>query len=211
MAEQSEKSNQGKRVGVHPIIVIFGVIIGLWLFITMIIPKSKDDKLRPGKPAQSVGSMRLSTISSDLVPSFKTKATIPDMNAITLLVPPDTTDSQVMALINHLRIARADGTLSKIVPPTTAEDELGDFAIADFYIFSDPEYAVPDAAKALSRGAHAPGEFYPTSIPFEEAMEHVRGHYAINLHNRTTPETASLGFGEPTTGVYSKHYQALEF
>lgn len=211
MTEPSDKHNQGKRIGVHPILVIFGVIFGLWLFITMIIPKSKDDKLQPGKPGQSIGSMRLSTISSDLVPTFKTKATISDMDAISLLVPPGTTDSQVMALINHLRIARTKGTLSNIVPPTTAQDELGDFAIADFYIFSEPEYAVPDAARALSRGAHAPGEFYPTSIPFEEAMEHVRGHYAINLHNRTTPETASLGFGEPTTGVYSKHYQPLEF
>jgi hypothetical protein len=211
MADETEKPNPGKRVGVHPIIVIFGVIFGLWLFITLIIPKSKDDKLQPGKPGQSVGTMRLSTISSDLVPTFKTKATIPDMNAMSLLVPPDTTDSQVMALINHLRTARSDGTLSNIVPPTTARDELGDFAIADFYIFSELEYAVPDAARALSRGAHAPGEFYPTSIPFEEAMEHVRGHYAINLHNRTTPETASLGFGEPTTGVYSKRYQPLQF
>jgi hypothetical protein len=211
MAEGTEKPNQGKRVGVHPIIVIFGVIFGLWLFITLIIPKSKDDKLHPGKPAQSIGSMRISTISSELVPTFKTNATLSDMKAISLLVPPDTTDSQIMALINHLRIARTNGTLSNIVPPTTAQDELGVFAIADFYIFSKPEYAVPDAARALSRGAHAPGEFYPTSIPFEEAMENVRGHYAINLHNRSTPETASLGFGEPTTGVYSKHYQPLEF
>ena len=177
----------------------------------MIIPKSKDDKLGPGKPAQSVGSMKLSSVSEDLVPTFKTNATIPDMNAICLLVPPDTTDSQIMALINHLRTARSQGTLSTLVPPTTADDELGDFAIADFYIFSDPEYAVPDSARALGRGAHAPGEFYPTSIPFEEAMKHVRGHYAVNLHNRTTPETASLGFGEPTTGVYSKRYQPLEF
>ncbi len=212
MAEQSDtQHNQGKRVGIHPILVIFGVIFGLWLFITMIIPKSKDDKLQPGNPAQSVGAMRLSTISSDLVPTFKLNASIPEMNAIILLVPPVTTDSQVMALINHLRNARADGTLSNIVPPTTAQDELGNFAIADFYIFSDPEYAVPEAAKALSRGAHAPGEFYPTRIPFEEAMEQVRGHYGINLHNRTTPETASLGFGEPTTGVYSKNYHPLEF
>lgn len=211
MTEQSDQPTQGKRIGAHPIIVIFGVILGIWLFITLIIPKSKDDKQQPGKPAKTVGTMRLSSISRDLVPAFKASATLPDMNAISLLVPPDTTDSQIMALIQHLRIARVEGTLSHIVPPTTAQDELGDFAIADFYIFSEPRYAVPDAAEALSRGAHAPGEFYPTSIPFEEAMEHVRGHYAINLHNRTRPETASLGFGEPTTGVYSKHYQPLEF
>lgn len=211
MTEQFDKQSQGKRIGAHPIVVIFGVIIGLWLFITMIIPKSKDDEQQPGKPAQTMSSMKISSMSSDLVPRFETTARIPDMNAISFLVPPDTTDSQIMALINHLRIIRNNGTLSNIVPPTTPQDELGDFAIADFYLFSEAQYAVPDAARALSRGAHAPGEFYPTSIPFEEAMEHVRGHYAINLHNRTKPETASLGFGEPTTGVYSKHYEPLEF
>lgn len=211
MTNQSEKSTQGKRVGANPIFVIFGVIIGLWLFITLIIPKSKDHKQQPGVPSQSIESLRSSTASSELVPTFKINATIPEMNAISLLVPAETTDSQIVALLDHLRTARAKGTLSDIAPPTTLNDELGDFAIADFYIFSEPEYAVPDAARALSRGAHAPGEFYPSTIPFEEAMEHVRGHYAINLHNRTTPETASLGFGETTTGVYSKQYQPLEF
>ena len=211
MANQSESQNEGKRVGLHPLIVIFGVIFGLWLFITMIIPKSKGDKQHPGTPSHPIQSLRLSTVSSELVPTFKTNATIPDLNAISLLVPPETTDSQIMALINHLHKARANGTLSTIVPPTTAEHELGDFAIGDFYIFSEPEYAIPEATRALSRGAHAPGEFYPSTIPFEEAMEHVRGHYSINLHNRTTPESASLGFGEATTGVYSKRYQPLEF
>ena len=211
MTDQSDKNNQGKRVGAHPILVIFGVIIGLWLFITLIVPKSKLDKEQPGNPSGSAGTTTLSTVSTELVPTFKTSTVIPEMNAISILVPPDTTDSQIMALINYLRKARLNGTLSTILPATTEHQELGDFAIADFYIFSEPEYAIADAARALSRGAHAPGEFYPSTITFEDAMKHVRGHYAINLHNRTTPETASLGFGEPTTGVYSKHYQPLQF
>ena len=34
----SEKQN-GKRVGVHPLIVVFGVIFALWMFTQAIIPE----------------------------------------------------------------------------------------------------------------------------------------------------------------------------
>ena len=210
MANQEETPQQGKRVGVHPILVIFGVIIGLWLFITMIIPKAKDQKQQPGMSSKQMPTTSLETVSNELVPTFKVRHQhIPDMNAISLIVPPETTDTQVLALIKHLQNARIDGTLSNILPPTTPQHGLGDFSIADVYIFSESDYAVADAVRVLSRGAHAPGEFYPSSIPYEVAMEHVRGHYSINLHNRTTPETASLGFGEVETGVYSKQYQPV--
>ncbi|MCA9419405.1 MAG: hypothetical protein KC592_00200, partial [Nitrospira sp.] len=79
----------------------------------------------------------------------------------------------------------------------------------DIYIFSEAQNGGTEAAKALGRGAHAPGEFYPSSIPYEVAMENVRGHYAIDLYNKNTPEHASLGFGEDDTGVYSKRYQRV--
>ena len=36
-----EEPTEGRRVGIHPLIVLFGVIFGIWLFITLIIPKSK--------------------------------------------------------------------------------------------------------------------------------------------------------------------------
>lgn len=211
MAEEGHTQRQGKRVGANPILVIFGVIIGLWLFISLIIPHSKDRQAQPGTSSQQPIAVTSTELSDDLVPTFEVSATVPDMNAINLLVPPKTTDSQILALLNHLRQARLKGTLSRILPPTTPGHELGNFAIADIYIFSEKDFAGPEAAKALGRGAHAPGEFYPSSIPFEVAMEHVRGHYAIDLHNRASPETASLGFGEPTTGVYSKEYRGVEF
>ena len=205
--EQPEPSQQeGKRIGAHPILVIFGVIFGLWLFITLIIPKSKDSPHQKGMPSQV---KNLEAESSDIVPTFQTSATVPDMHTVSLVVPPQTTDSQIVALINHLRKARHEGTLSAMIPPTTLGHELGEFAIADVYIFSESRYAIPEVARALSRGAHVPGEFYPSSIPYEEGMEKVRGHYAIDLHNRTTPEQASLGFGEDATGVYSKRYQRV--
>ncbi|GJL65932.1 MAG: hypothetical protein NPIRA05_09030 [Nitrospirales bacterium] len=209
MEEHDNKSTEGKRVGLHPAIVLFGVIVGLWLFITLIIPKSKNTKPQDGMPPESAKPLSETSFSNDVVPVFSTTSTIPEMNIINVTVPSATTDSQVAALLFHLKTARLDGTLSTLLPATTPGDDLGEFAIAEIYIFSNPEYAVPEATEVLSRGAHAPGTLYPSSIPFEVAMEHVRGHYAINLHNRTTPETGSLGFGEEETGVYSKHYQKI--
>ena len=209
MENQNEAKQEGKRIGAHPLLVIFGVIFGLWLFITMIIPKSKDTKHQTGMPSKPASLRALESISNELVPTFEQAAAVPELNALSLIVPSQTTDSQILALINHLRKSRQDGTLSTVLPPTTPGDPLGDFAIADIYIFSETEYAIPETARTLSRGAHVPGEFYPSSIPYEVAMEHVRGHYTTNLHNRTTPEKGSLGFGEDATGVYSKQYQPL--
>jgi hypothetical protein len=206
---EDEEPTEGRRVGLHPLIVIFGVIFGIWLFITLIIPKSKNTPTQ-GTASQPNAQVALHNIvSTDLIPIYEVTGIVADINAITLLVPPATTDSQVVALLQYLQKARLDDSLGTILPPTTPEDKLGELAIADIYIFSEEKYAGTEAAKALSRGAHAPGEFYPSSIPYEVAMEHVRGHYAIDLYNKNAPERASLGFGEDATGVYSKRYQPV--
>ncbi len=208
MSDQEEPT-EGRRVGIHPLIVVFGLIFGLWLFTTLMIPKSKNT------PAYGPGASPNATVplprimSSDLVPIFTVTGKIPSIHSIIILVPQATTDSQVIALLQSLQKSRLNHSLEGQLPATTPGDRLGAFAIADIYIFSDKQYANPDSAKALSRGAHAPGEFYPSSIPYEVAMENVRGHYAINLHNNTKPEQASLGFGEDATGVYSKRYQRV--
>jgi hypothetical protein len=128
---------------------------------------------------------------------------------MTVLVPPATTDSQVIALLQSFQKGRTDGSLEGILPATTPENPLGAFAVADIYIFSEAQYANAESAKALSSGAHAPGEFYPSSIPYEVAMEKVRGHYVVDVYNKVTPEQATLGFGEDATGVYSKRYQRV--
>lgn len=204
-----EEPTEGRRVGVHPLIVVFGVIFGLWLFITLIIPKSKTNKI-PGTEGTSINQgSGPAVLSSEVVPTFEATGVVAGINAITLLVPLTTTDSQVIALLHYLKKHRVAGNLGTILPATTPEDKLGEFAIADIYIFSEERYAVGDAAKALGRGAHAPGEFYPSSITYEEAMEHVRGHYSIDLYNRNQPEQASIGYGEDATGVYSKRYQRI--
>ncbi len=206
----SDNNEQNRRVGLHPAIVIFGVIIGLWIFIQAIIPKSKDVQPPQSTSARSEkAATLLKDAKSALVPTFKVTAHVEGMNAVSLLVPQQTTDSQIVALLTHLKEARTNGDLSSQIPATTPGNNVDEFAVADVYIFSDPQYAVTEAIEILSVGAHAPGDFYQSTIPFEVAMEQVRGHYTVNLNDKTHPERASLGLAEEATGLYSKRYQPL--
>ncbi len=194
-------------MGLHPVLVIFGVIIGLWIFIQAIIPQSKNIQPPQGNTAQPGRMpMLLKEPQSTPIPPFRVTAHLDTMHAVSLLVPAQTTDSQIVALLHHLRESRKHHSLSSNLPATTPGNALGEFAIVDMYIFSDPEYAVAEAIHILSVGAHAPGDFYQRAIPYEKAMAHVRGHYAVNLHDQQRPEHASLGFGEDATGLYSKRY-----
>lgn len=208
--ENPEKSEQtGKRAGLHPIFVVFGIIIGLWIFVQAIIPDSKKVQPPQESTTQSTDYSLLEEASSALVPHFNVSARVPEMNAVSILVPEKTTDTQIVALLKLFRESRQDRSLATLIPPTTPGDELDNFTIADIYIFSDPQYAVKDAIQILAVGAHAPGEFYSPSIPFEVAMEQVRGHYVVDLNNKVNPEEASLGFADKATGLYSKRYQKL--
>ncbi|MDT7041231.1 hypothetical protein [Candidatus Nitronereus thalassa] len=204
----SDPENQeGKRIGIHPLIVIFGVIIGLWIFIQAIIPKSKDIQPPQGHETQAEKTATILQEAKETnVPTFKMTAAVPSMNALSLLVPGQTTDSQVVALLLYLRDSRRDGTLSSLLPATTPDNELGQFSIANIYIFSDPNFAVKEAITILSVGAHAPGDIYGKEIPYEVAMKHVRGQYVVNLNNKDLPEKGSLGYSEEATGLYSRRY-----
>ena len=57
-------------------------------------------------------------------------------------------------------------------------------------------------------GAQAPSNLYPQAIPFEVAMEQIRGHYRIDLNNTGNPDSASLGFADES-GVHSKQYRKI--
>ena len=202
----SENQN-GKRIGVHPVIVIFGVIAGLWVFIQAIIPESKKIQPPQGHDSQSIQTTTiLKEARITTVPAFDVTVADPMMHAFGLLVPEQTTDSQVAALVLSLRNARKNGTLFSILPSTTPGNDLGKFSIANIFIFSDRHYAVEQAVQVLSIGAHAPGDLYGEDIPYEVAMEHVRGHYMVNLNNKNKPERGSLGYGEEATGLYSRRY-----
>ena len=130
------------------------------------------------------------------------------MNAISLTVPPEATDSQVAGLLKRFKKDRLSGTLTDLLPATTPGHKLGNHVVADIYIVSDPQYAQPDVIRTLTRGAHTPGNLYPQAVPFEIAMEAIRGHYRIDLNDTGNPDSASLGFADES-GVHSRQYRKI--
>lgn len=195
---------EGKRAGAHPLVVVFGVIFGLWLLMWLYIPSSKQKQAIAPEPTPALVMEELGAAPV----MFTVKTAIPEINAVGIVVPPQATESQVVGLLKQLRDARLANQLSTLLPATSPGHKLGDHAIADIYIFSDGQYARPAALTVLARGAHAPGELYPQAVPFETAMEAVRGHYRIDLNDTGHPDQASLGFADES-GVHSKTFRQL--
>jgi len=204
MSDEPNPYKEGKRAGVHPLIVIFVVLIGLWLFVFLIVPSSKN-KQATGTEGPTGPAIEDPEAAPVL---FKVQAVVSDMNAISLTVPPEATDSQVAGLLKRFKSDRLAGTLIDLLPPTTPGHKLGDHAVADIYIVSDAQYAKADVIRILARGAHAPGNLYPQAVPFETAMEAIRGHYRIDLNDTGNPDSASLGFADES-GVHSKQYRKI--
>jgi hypothetical protein len=203
MSENPGPYQEGKRAGLHPALVVFGVIIGMWLLIALAVPSGKQKQATGPEISQVV------TEDADSAPvMFKVQATMPDVNAVSLVVPREATASQIVGLLKRLRLARLDHTLAGLIPETSPGHKLGGYAVADIYIFSEQQYAQPEAVRTLSRGAHAPGELYPQMVPFEEAMEHVKGHYRIDLNDTGNPDSGSLGFADES-GVHSRNYRRI--
>ncbi len=204
MSKDQGPYEEGKRAGAHPLLVVFGILIGLWLFVALIVPSSRN------KQATGTEGPNVSVIEDPEAAAvmFKVQTTIVEMNTVSLVVPQQATDSQIVALLKRLKQARLEGTLGDQLPATTPGHKLGDHAIADIYIFSDKQFAEPDAIRTLARGAHAPGTLYPNAVPFEVAMEQVRGYYRIDLNDTGSPDIGSLGFADES-GVHSKHYRRI--
>jgi hypothetical protein len=204
MSDKPHPYEEGKRAGIHPLIVIFVVLIGLWLFVFLIVPSSKNKQA-----TGTEGPTGPTIVDPEAAPVlFKVQATVPDMNAVSLTVPKDATDSQVAGLLKRFKQDRLAGTLTELLPATTPGHKLGDHAVADIYIVSDAQYAQPDVIRILTRGAHAPGNLYPQAVPFETAMEAIRGHYRIDLNDTGNPDSASLGFADES-GVHSRQYRKI--
>lgn len=204
MTKPDEPYEEGKRAGAHPLLVVLGILLGLWLFVALIVPSSKN-KQAAGTEGPNVSVIEDPEAAPVL---FKVQTTILELNTLGLVVPPQATDSQVVALLKRLKQARLDGMLGEQLPATTPGHKLGDHAIADIFIFSDRQLAEADTIRTLARGAHAPGTLYPNAVPFEVAMEQVRGHYRIDLNDTGSPDTGSLGFADES-GVHSKHYKRI--
>lgn len=204
MGEQEGPYQEGKRAGVHPLVVVFGILLGLWLFVALIVPSSRNKQATgtEGPAAPVIEDPEAAPVI------FKVQATVLDMNAVSIVVPPQATESQVVGLLKRLKKERLAGTLTDLIPATTPGHRLGDHAVADIYVVSDANYAQANVIRTLSRGAHAPGGLYPDKVPFEVAMEEIRGHYRIDLNNTGTPDTGSIGFADES-GVHSKHYRKI--
>ena len=204
MTQDQGPYEEGKRAGAHPLLVVFGILIGLWLFVALIVPSSKN-KQAAGTEGPNVSAIE----DPEAAPvMFKVQTTIVDMNTISLVVPQQATDSQIVALLKRLKDARLEGSLGTQLPATTPGHKLGDHAIADILIFSEKQFAEAETIRTLTRGAHAPGTLYPNAVPFEVAMEQVRGHYRIDLNDTGNPDNGSLGFADES-GVHSKQYRRI--
>lgn len=202
--EDGTRYQEGKRAGAHPFVVVIGVVLGLWFLLWLYVPGSNTHRplTPPPDPRTAVRQ------TGDEPVMFHVKAALPELNVVTVVVPEQATDSQVVGLIQRFRQARLADELSEMLPATTPGHALGDHAIAEVFVFSKAKYAGAEAVSLLARGAHTPGELYPRAIPFEVAMEHVRGHYHIDLTDPDQPEHASLGFADES-GVHSRHYRPL--
>jgi hypothetical protein len=194
---------EGKRAGLHPLLVLFGAILVMWLLINLAVPS--------GKQKQAVGPeiSQVVTEDPDAAPvMYKVQMTLTEFNAMSIVVPAQVTTSQVVGLLKQFKQARLNQTLPSMLPATSPGHKLGDQAVAELYIFSDPKYATQDVVRTLVRGAHAPGDLYPQAVPFEEAMEQVRGHYRIDLNDTSNPDTGSIGFADES-GVHSRQYRRI--
>ncbi|WP_455377249.1 hypothetical protein [Petrachloros mirabilis] len=204
MGEENNPYEEGKRAGIHPLVVVFSVLLGLWLFVALIVPSSRN-KQATGTEGPAVPVIEDPEAAPVI---FKVHAKVQEMNALSLVVPPEATESQVVGLLKRLKKERLGGTLAELIPATTPGHKLGEHAVADIYVFSDSKFAEADVIRTLSRGAHAPGGLYPDAVPFEVAMEEIRGYYRIDLNNTSAPDTASIGFADES-GVHSKNYRKI--
>ena len=203
MSSEQNPYEEGKRAGLHPLLVLFGVILIMWLLINLAVPSGKQ-KQAAGPEISQVG-----LDDPDAAPvMYKVQTTLTEFNAVSSVVPAQVTTSQVVGLLKQFKQARLNQTLAGILPATSPGHKLGDQAVADLYIFSDPKYATAEVVGTLARGAHAPGNLYPQAISFEEAMEQVRGHYRIDLNDTSNPDTGSIGFADDS-GVHSKQYRRI--
>ena len=204
MSDEQHPYQEGKRAGAHPLVVVFAILLGLWLFVALIVPSSRN-KQATGTEGPA-GPVVEDPEAAPVI--FKVHTSVTEMNVVGIVVPPEATDSQVAGLLKQLKTERLAGTLGDHIPPTTPGHKLGDHAVADIYIFSDKQYAEPEALKTLALGAHAPGTLLPRAIPFEVTMEEVRGHYRIDLNDTGAPDKGSLGYTDES-GVHSKRYRPI--
>lgn len=131
------------------------------------------------------------------VPSFKVVGK--DSAALSIVVPADITEAQLVALINGFRVARANGTLAKLIPPTTPNGSRGPYAAVEVFVFTDEVWATSARLRAF-RNPQTSG----ISASEKAVGANIRGYY---LHPLTGAEFGSIGYedqGYKYTAIYKK-------
>ena len=83
MGEEESPYKEGKRAGLHPLVVVFGILLGLWLFVALIVPSSRN-KQATGTEGPT-GPLIEDPEAAPVI--FKVQSTVPDMNAVSVIIP----------------------------------------------------------------------------------------------------------------------------
>lgn len=123
-----------------------------------------------------------------------------DKTTISIIVSPTTTKDELKSLIFEFKTARADSTLSKMIPPTTRRGAFGDYAIVWIFVFSEPEWA---SRNNLIRFVDASPKNPDDNLFSQEFVKHIRAEYYYSMSS----EYGSLGYNDGT--LHNDEYEKL--
>ncbi len=183
---------QGFSIGV---LLIAGFFILLVIGMCSISPDTKNNTLK------STPSIKTSITAKNNDPfTQKFKVVAQHTTALSILVPGNTTDEQVKALIYRFRAARVVNTLSKTIPATTKGGVLGDYGIVWIFIFSETDWATQDKLQRFINSSAKNSSDREFDV---EYVNHIKGEY----YYTPTREHGTLGYDDGT--VRSQQYHKL--
>jgi hypothetical protein len=135
---------------------------------------------------------------ADSLPPFTVSAQ--NGTELALLVDQGTTHAQLKALVLALREARGRNQLGRLIPPTTPRGKAGPYAIVVVYVYSDPQWATPEALRRCNKAS------FGTPL-FDKCSANVRAHYFYSVM-ASPNEIGTVGYAEGKR-VYTKDYEKL--
>ena len=137
------------------------------------------------------------------IPSFKVVAKYKGLGiTYAVLVPENTSREQLKELILGFRNGRKDGSINKMIPPTTPKSKVGgDYNAIEIYVFSEPKWATEDKFKKWMESSLLRGE---DKVFDKQYVNHIKAYY---LYSFPSHEEGSIGYsGE---GMKSSYYERL--
>lgn len=131
------------------------------------------------------------------IPKFKIAAKFKSLGTVySILVPKDTTNEQLEALIRRFRDARKGGYLSILIPPTTKGGKHGDYAAVELYVFSEQDWASNSKFSKFMNASTSNA----SDIKFaKEYCKHIKAYYLYPLVGEKH-EIGSVGYFEHNSG-----------